>query len=368
MQPRSTLGRIMLPLSSSVRRSVAIRGGGCCSNYISQVVGGTIAGHTYHNPSSIDKYSITANSSCHTIFGTTVRHFGAHSSFSEPVRKKSLITGNESVHSTMKVSKSWRNKPLFRRQGDVRFKTGTEAAQLLVKEATRRDGHETEFISAIESNIMCLSPIFDRNPKYAFVAKTLMEPDRHIQFRVAWRDDTGVIRMNRGYRIQYNNTIGSYCGALHFGSHITNGVLKSLGIDSVFANALVDGIGIGGAVGGADFNPLDKSEAELQRFCQSYMTELSKYIEPGVDTPTMGMGVGKEEMGYLFGHYKRINPKCNASAYAGGQAFLSGSFPEVRCPLFKFLIDFSCAYSILIFYFPRSFHITSNMHLFDCET
>jgi Glu/Leu/Phe/Val dehydrogenase, dimerisation domain len=169
-----------------------------------------------------------------------IRSFAAaHSSFSEPVRKKSLITGNESVHSTMKVSKSWRNKPLFRRQGDVRFKTGTEAAQLLVKEAMRRDGHETEFISAIEANLMCLSPIFDRNPKYAFVAKALMEPDRHVQFRVAWTDDTGVIRMNRGYRIQYNNSIGMYSGSLHFGSHITNGVLKSLGFDSVFSNALV---------------------------------------------------------------------------------------------------------------------------------
>jgi Glu/Leu/Phe/Val dehydrogenase, dimerisation domain len=255
----------------------------------------------------------------------------AHSSFSEPVRKKSLITGNESVHSTMKLSKNYRTKPLFRRQGDIRFKTGTEAAQLLVNEAKRRDGHEVEFISALSSNIHCLSPIFERNPTYAFIAKALMEPDRHIQFRVAWTDDTGVMRMNRGYRIQYNNSIGSYAGALHFGPHVTNGVLKSLGFDSVFSNALVGGsstsgggIGVGAAVGGADFNPLDKSQGELQRFCQSYMTELSKYIEPGVDTPYMGMGCGAEEMGYLFGHYKRINPKaCNSSQ------FLSGAHPGV---------------------------------------
>ena len=247
------------------------------------------------------------------------------SSFSEPVRKKSLITGNDGVHSTMKVSKSWRNKPLFRRQGDVRFKTGVEAAQLLVQEAQRRDAHEPEFIDSVKSNLLCLAPIFDRNPKYAFVAKTLMEPERHIQFRVAWIDDVGVVRMNRGWRIQYNSSIAPYEGGLHFGSHINNGVMKALGYDTVFSNALT-GFDIGAAVGGSDFNPLDKSEAEMQRFCQSYMTELVKYIGPSQDSPWMGMGVGKEEMGYLFGQYKRINPK----AGAGGRYFLSGDFHEVR--------------------------------------
>ena len=295
----------MLPISIAIRR-------GSCVTHSRNVV--RIA-------ASVPIPGVNDNNHHSSVDSGNVRCF-AHSSFSEPVRKKSLITGNESVHSTMKLSKNYRTKPLFRRQGDVRFKTGVEAAELLVKEAMRRDGHEREFIAALSSNIGCLSPIFDRNPTYAFVAKTLMEPDRHIQFRVAWTDDTGVIRMNRGYRIQYNNSIGSYCGAIHFGSHINNGILKSLGFDSVFSNALVGDVG--GAVGGADFNPLDKSQAELQRFCQSYMTELSKYIEPGVDTPWMGMGVGAEEMGYLFGHYKRINPK------APNSSFLSGSFPEVN--------------------------------------
>ena len=250
--------------------------------------------------------------------------YQSFSSLAEPVRKKSLITGNDGVHSTMKVSKSWRNKPLFRRQGDVRFKTGVEASQLLVQEVMRRDAHELEFIDSVQSNLLCLAPIFDRNPKYAFVAKTLMEPERHIQFRVAWIDDVGVVRMNRGWRIQYNSSIAHYQGGLHFGSHINNAVMKALGYDTVFSNALT-GLDIGAAVGGSDFNPLDKSEAELQRFCQSYMTELAKYIGPGQDSPWMGMGVGKEEMGYLFGQYKRINPK----AGAGGHHFLSADFPEV---------------------------------------
>jgi glutamate dehydrogenase (NADP+) len=238
--------------------------------------------------------------------------------------RKSLVTGNDGVHQTMKISKSWRNKPLFRRQGDVRFKTGTEAAQLLVQEALRRDQHESEYINSVTSNMLCLSPIFDRNPKYAFVAKTLMEPERFIQFRVSWIDDTGVVRMNRGFRIQFSSSLGPYEGALHFGSHINDGVIKALGFDAIFSNALT-GFDIGAAAGGSDFNPMDKSEAEMQRFCQSYMTELAKYIGPDMDFPYMGMGCGQEEMGYLFGQYKRINVKASVA----GRYFLSGDFQEV---------------------------------------
>ena len=262
-----------------------------------------------------------------TAFKSTARLTAARafSSSHNDGPRKHLVTGEEGVHQNMKISKSWRNKPLFRRQGDVRFKTGTEAAQLLVNEAMRRDAHEKEFIDSVTSNLHCLSPIFDRNPKYAFVAKTLIEPERFVQFRVAWIDDTGVVRMNRGYRIQYSSSLGPYEGTLHFGSHITNGVIKALGFDTVFSNALT-GFDMGAAVGGADFNPLDKSEAEMQRFCQSYMTELAKYVGPDQDFPWMGMGVGQEEMGYLFGQYKRINVK----AAAGGRYFLSGDFPEVR--------------------------------------
>ena len=219
----------------------------------------------------------------------------------------------------MKISKSWRNKPLFRRQGDVRFKTGMEAATLLVGEANRRDAHETEFIASLTSTLTCLTPIFERNPRYAFVAKQLMEPERFIQFRVAWIDDVGVVRMNRGWRIQYSSSIGPYEGALHFGSHINTSVIKALGFDAVFSNA-VTGFDVGAAVGGSDFNPCDKSDAELQRFCQSFMTELAKYVGPDCDSPWMGMGVGEKEMGYLFGQYKRITNQTSTA----GRPFLSG--------------------------------------------
>lgn len=239
--------------------------------------------------------------------------------------KKTLVTKEEGVHQNMKISNSWRNKPLFRRQGDVRFKTGSEAAQLLINEALRRDAPLTQFIDSLSSTMHCLSPVFDRNPKYAFVAKTLMEPERYLQFRVAWIDDVGVIRMNRGFRIQYNSTLGAYEGGLHFGSQFNNAVIKSLAFDQVFVNALT-GFDIGAAVGGSDFNPLDKSEGELQRFCQSYMTELSKYIGPEQDCPWMGTGVGEEEMGYLFGQFKRINSKSSVP----GRFFLSGTFPKAQ--------------------------------------
>lgn len=233
-------------------------------------------------------------------------------------KKKTLVS--KGVHSNMKISKSWRNKPLFRRQGDVRFRTGLEAANLLVEEAKRRDDHEVQFINSVESNMQCLSPVFDRNPRYAFVAKQLMEPERFHQFRVPWLDDTGVIRMNRGYRIQFSSSLGPYEGALHFGSHVNSATMKSLGFDQVFSNGLT-GYPLGAAVGGSDINPLDKSEAEMQRFCQSFMTELVKYIGPDIDIPIMGMGVGEKEMGYLFGQYKRIN----VNSSSGGTPFMTYS-------------------------------------------
>ena len=249
------------------------------------------------------------------------------SSSSNEAKAKNLVTSVEGVHQTMQVSKAWRSKPLFRRQGDVRFKTGLEAANLLVAEAKRRDAHETHFIESVESTMSCLSPIFERNPRYAFVAKQLMEPERFIQFRVAWIDDVGSPRMNRGFRIQYSSSIGPYEGAIHLGHHVNSDVIKAFGFDSVFANALT-GFDVGAAVGGADINPYDKSEAEIQRFCQSYMTELAKYVGPDLDQPTMGMGIGEKEVGYLFGQYKRINIKSSS----GGNPFLSARNVKVCIP------------------------------------
>lgn len=239
--------------------------------------------------------------------------------------KKSLVTHEEGVHQTMKLPTAWRNKPLFRRQGDVRFKSGMEASKLLIAEAHRRDSHEVEYIDSVSSTMECLSPIFDRNPRYAFVAKQLMEPERFIQFRVTWMDDAGTLRLNRGFRIQYSSSLGPYQGPLHLGPHVTGGLIKALGFDNVFSNGLT-GYDVGSSVGGSDFNPFDKSEAEVQRFCQSFMTELSKYVGPDIDDLTMGMGVAEKEMGYLFGQYKRINAKVTS----GNVPFMNKKSSEVR--------------------------------------
>lgn len=277
-------------------------------------------------PSSLRRVTLSKARSVGNVlphWANTARALSSDSKAKTVSTKKNLVT-LEGVHQTMKVSRSWRNKPLFRRQGDVRFKTGAEAAQLLVNESKRRDAPLTQFVDSLSSAMHCLSPVFDRNPKYAFIAKTLMEPERYLQFRVAWIDDTGVVRMNRGFRVQYSSSLGCFEGGLHFGSHIDNAVIKSLAFDQVFSNALT-GFDMGAAVGGSDFNPVDKSEGELQRFCQSYMTELAKYIGPDIDNPWMGMGVGEEEMGYLFGQFKRINSKHSVP----GRLFLSGSFADV---------------------------------------
>lgn len=226
------------------------------------------------------------------------------------------------VHGNWNTSKAWRNKPLFRRQGDVRFKTGTEAVKLLINEAKRRDPHEIPFINSVRDSFSCLAGLFDRNPRYAFLAKQLMEPERFLSFRVAWMDDHGIYRLSRGWRVQYNSALGPYEGPLHFGHHVNSGLIKSLGFDSIFSNALT-GLGVGAAVGGADINPLDKSDAEMQRFCQSYMTELHKYIGPEIDYPTMGIGVSAKEMGYMYGQYKRLSNHATSSSHS--RSFLYGA-------------------------------------------
>lgn len=261
-------------------------------------------------------------------------------------QQKNLVTHEEGVHQTMQLSKSWRNKPLFRRQGDVRFRTGMEASKLLIAEANRRDSHEVEYIDSISSTMECLSPLFDRNPRYAFVAKQLMEPERFIQFRVSWMDDYGVARSNRGFRIQYSSALGPYEGPLHLGAHVNSTLVKSLGFDNVFSNGLT-GYDVGSSVGGSDFNPFDKSEAEVQRFCQSYMTELAKYVGPDVDHPTMGMGVAEKEMGYLYGQYKRINAKSTSA----GVPFMTRKDSHVSCLFAYYVVAVDGYYSFYIYVF-----------------
>jgi glutamate dehydrogenase (NADP+) len=170
-----------------------------------------------------------------------------------------------------------------------------------------RNSYEKEFLQAVEEVFASLVPVFEKNPQYAQanILERLCEPERQILFRVPWVDDSGKIKVNRGYRIQFNGARGPYKGGLRFHSSVYIGIIKFLGFEQIFKNALT-GLPIGGGKGGSDFDPKGKSNAEVMRFCQSFMTELYRHIGPDVDVPAGDIGVGGREIGYLYGQYRRI--------------------------------------------------------------
>ena len=167
---------------------------------------------------------------------------------------------------------------------------------------------EPEFHQAVKEVLDSLKVVIDKNEeKYRSVSllERLVEPERIISFRVPWVDDNGVVQVNKGYRVQFNSAIGPYKGGLRFHPSVNQGILKFLGFEQTFKNSLT-GLPIGGGKGGSDFNPKGKSDREIMAFCQSFMTELSKYIGADTDVPAGDIGVGGREIGYLFGQYKRI--------------------------------------------------------------
>jgi glutamate dehydrogenase (NADP+) len=171
----------------------------------------------------------------------------------------------------------------------------------------RRNPGQTEFHQAVQEVAESVLPYILEHPQYhhARILERLTEPDRVIIFRVSWMDDTGNYRIHRGCRVQCNNTIGPYKGGLRFHPSVTLSVLKFLAFEQVFKNSLTT-LPMGGAKGGSDFNPKGKSDMEVMRFCQSFMTELAKHIGKDTDVPAGDIGVGAREIGYLFGHYKRL--------------------------------------------------------------
>ena len=170
-----------------------------------------------------------------------------------------------------------------------------------------RNAHEKEFLQAAEEMLTSLSPVFDKHPEYekAGLLDRFVEPDRIIIFRVPWLDDQGQVRVNRGYRVQFNNAIGPYKGGLRLHPSVNLSIIKFLGMEQVLKNSLTT-LPIGGAKGGSDFDPKGKSDQEVMRFCQSFMTELYRHIGPDTDVPAGDIGVGGREIGFLFGQYKRI--------------------------------------------------------------
>ena len=184
--------------------------------------------------------------------------------------------------------------------------------QEVLEKVKKRDANEPEFLQTVEEVFSSLEVVVDRHPEYQNMAllERMVEPERTIEFRVTWVDDNGQPHVNRGFRVQFNSAIGPYKGGLRFQPNVNLSVMKFLGFEQTFKNSLTS-LPIGGGKGGADFDPKGKSDAEIMRFCQAFMTELQRHIGPSIDVPAGDMGVGAREIGYLFGQYKR-------SAYENG--------------------------------------------------
>jgi glutamate dehydrogenase (NADP+) len=177
----------------------------------------------------------------------------------------------------------------------------------LLQRIETKNAHEPEFLQAVREVLGSLGPALEQHPAYveARILERLVEPERVVMFRVPWTDDAGEVQVNRGFRIEMNSALGPYKGGLRFHPSVDLGLLKFLAFEQVFKNALTT-LPMGGGKGGADFDPKGKSDAEVMRFCQSFMTELQRHIGPNTDVPAGDIGVGGREIGYLFGQYKRI--------------------------------------------------------------
>ena len=177
----------------------------------------------------------------------------------------------------------------------------------LMDKVVARNAGEPEFHQAVREVLESLEPVIEKHPEFVEkgVIESIVEPERIIKFRVPWVDDNGKVQVNRGFRIQFNSAIGPYKGGIRFHPSVYEGIIKFLGFEQIFKNSLT-GLPIGGGKGGSDFDPKGKSDMEVMRFCQSFMTELSKHIGADTDVPAGDIGVGAREIGYMFGQYKRL--------------------------------------------------------------
>ncbi len=195
-----------------------------------------------------------------------------------------------------------------------------------LEQVLARNAGEHEFHQALHEVFDSLGPVLDRHPEYvdAAVLERLCEPERQIIFRVPWVDDSGTVQINRGFRVEFNSALGPYKGGLRFHPSVYLGIVKFLGFEQVFKNALT-GMPIGGGKGGSDFDPRGKSDGEVMRFCQSFMTELYRHIGEYTDVPAGDIGVGGREIGYLFGQYKRITNRYESGVLTGKGLTWGGS-------------------------------------------
>ena len=201
-----------------------------------------------------------------------------------------------------------------------------ETVQDLYDEVVARNPGEAEFHQAVREVFDSLGPVVARHPHYADagIIERLCEPERQIIFRVPWVDDAGRVRINRGFRVEFNSALGPYKGGLRFHPSVYLGVIKFLGFEQIFKNALT-GLPIGGGKGGSDFDPKGRSDGEIMRFCQSFMTELYRHLGEHTDVPAGDIGVGGREIGYLFGQYKRITNRYESGVLTGKGLSWGGS-------------------------------------------
>ncbi|MBE5972671.1 MAG: NADP-specific glutamate dehydrogenase [Lachnospiraceae bacterium] len=196
----------------------------------------------------------------------------------------------------------------------------------VLAEVREKNAHEPEFLQTVEEVLESLAPIVDAHPEYEKVAllERMVEPERTIEFRVPWVDDNGQTHVNRGYRVQFNGAIGPYKGGLRFAPNVTLSVMKFLGFEQTFKNSLTT-LPMGGAKGGSDFDPNGKSDAEVMRFCQSFMNELYRHIGPDIDIPAGDLGVGAREIGYMYGQYRKLRGAFENGVITGKGMSFGGS-------------------------------------------
>ena len=209
----------------------------------------------------------------------------------------------------------------------------------VLEELEKNNPGQPEFLEAVTGVLNSLKPVIEAHPEYekAALLERLVEPERQIMFKVPWVDDNGQVHVNRGFRVQFNSAIGPYKGGLRFHPSVNLSIIKFLGFEQIFKNSLTT-LPIGGAKGGSDFDPQGKSDGEVMRFCQSFMTELYRHIGPDVDVPAGDIGVGGREIGYLYGQYKRITNSWNNGVLTGKGMTFGGSLirPEAT--------GFGCVY------------------------
>ncbi|MEC2055230.1 NADP-specific glutamate dehydrogenase [Peribacillus psychrosaccharolyticus] len=211
------------------------------------------------------------------------------------------------------------------------LKTASTYVSNVYDTVVKRNPNETEFLQAVKEIFDSLIPVFAKNPHYMKngILERISEPERLITFRVPWVDDQGTVHVNRGFRVQFSSAIGPYKGGLRFHPSVNASIIKFLGFEQIFKNSLT-GQPIGGGKGGSDFDPKGKSDAEVMRFTQSFMTELSRYIGPDLDIPAGDIGVGAREIGYLFGQYKRLRGGYEAGVLTGKGLGYGGSLARTE--------------------------------------